>query len=102
MPSSSRGHAGVCRVQLARLLLERGFERAEILPRVPLRFDSDRETVEARIDFVIRLERRPVLLVRYAPGSLVSRTRTTLGTFIVADTLHSFRKRLTLSGSPST
>lgn len=67
------------RQQLARLLVEeKGFARNEIEPRLAIETLFAGQFVTSRIDFVLRLAGRRLLLLRYAPGSLVTRERPAL------------------------
>ncbi|MBL0713425.1 MAG: type I restriction enzyme HsdR N-terminal domain-containing protein [Desulfosarcina sp.] len=59
---------------IARLLVnERGYRRADIQPRVPIDLQVDTKSARIRLDFIVRNKDRIVLLVKYAPGSLVTR-----------------------------
>lgn len=61
----------------ALLMGDKGFARSELAVRVPIVLDvPELADVTARADFVVELEGRPTMLVRYAPGSLVSRQRS--------------------------
>ena len=62
------------RQRIARLLIEtRGYPRQAIHPRVPIDLNVDARSARIRLDFVVRLEDRIVLLIKYGPGSLVTR-----------------------------
>ncbi len=74
------------RQQLARLLVEdKGFAKAEIEPRLVIETLFAGRFVTSRIDFVIRPAGRRLLLLRYAPGSLVTRERPALAAARVLD-----------------
>ncbi|MFO7708247.1 MAG: type I restriction enzyme HsdR N-terminal domain-containing protein [Desulfobacterales bacterium] len=67
------------RQKIARLLLEeKGFRRAEIEPRRELLLQAGERRAVIRVDFIVRLEARVVMVIRFGPGSLVSRERPTL------------------------
>jgi Type I restriction enzyme R protein N terminus (HSDR_N) len=64
------------RQKIARLLLRSGgYGKKEITPRYRHPFRVENRQGEAMIDFVITLDRRICMLVKYAPGSLVTRHR---------------------------
>lgn len=74
------------RQQLARLLVEeRGFAKGEVEPRQIIETLFAGQFVSSKIDFVVRLAGRRVLLLRYAPGSLVTRQRPALAAARVLD-----------------
>jgi hypothetical protein len=65
-----------CRQKIARLLVEDlGYAKDAIIPRLVLTTSFAQRTVESRIDFAVRCEGRIFLIIRYAPGSLVTRER---------------------------
>lgn len=67
------------RQKIARLLLEeKGFRRTDIEPRRELLLQAGERRALIRVDFVVRLEARAVMVIRFGPGSLVSRERPTL------------------------
>lgn len=67
------------RQSLARRLVEGcGFSRSDIAPRQRHPFDMEGRQVEIGIDFVVTLAARKVMIVKYAPGSLVTRHRPAL------------------------
>ncbi len=62
------------RQRIARLLIEtKGYPRQAIQPRVPIDLNVDARSARIRLDFVVRYEGRIVLLIKYGPGSLVTR-----------------------------
>ncbi len=64
------------RQSLARLLVEeRGFCRSELLSDQKIITSFSGQRVTSDIDIVVRLQEEPLLLLRCAPGSLVSRER---------------------------
>lgn len=60
------------------LVQDKGFLKTDIEPEVklPVSIDDDSDTVT--IDFVIRLQGKVVMIVKYGPGSIVSRERPAL------------------------
>jgi len=64
------------RQSLARFLMEaKGFEAQEIRPRTDLRIRAGSHEAVVRVDFRILLLERVVMVVKYGPGSLVTRRR---------------------------
>ncbi len=67
------------RQKIARFLVhQKAYLREDIIPRYDLRVVSGAQTAIIQIDFVIRLHDRPLMLVKYGPGSLVSRYQPAL------------------------
>jgi hypothetical protein len=67
------------RQKIARLLVERkGYAPQEIEPRRDLLLQAGQRRAVIKIDFVVRLAGRAGMVVRFGPGSLVSRERPTL------------------------
>jgi hypothetical protein len=67
------------RQELARLLVnDRGFSKKEILPRAPLRIGTRGKQAIIKIDFLIRLDGRIHMVVKYGPGSVITRHRPAL------------------------
>jgi len=67
------------RQKIARLLLEeKGYSRSEISPGEQIAVRAGDAEATVRIDYVIRLSGRTGMLVRYGPGSVVSRQRPAL------------------------
>lgn len=60
------------------LVRDKGFLKTDIEPAVklPVSIDGDSDTVN--IDFIIRLQNKVVMIVKYGPGSIVSRERPAL------------------------
>lgn len=74
------------RQRLARLLVEeKGFAKNEIEPRLRLETLFAGNFVTSRVDLVINLAGRRVLLLRYGPGSLVTRERPAVAAARVLD-----------------
>ena len=62
------------RQRIARLLVEaKGFHRKDVQPRVPIDLRVDGKSARIRLDFIVKNADRIVLLVKYGPGSLVTR-----------------------------
>ena len=67
------------RQKLARLLAEeRGFAKSEIIPRNDLTLRAGENRGVIRVDFRVELSGKVGMIVRYAPGSLVTRHRPAL------------------------
>jgi hypothetical protein len=67
------------RQKIARLLVEeKGFRREDLFPRVPVDIASDDRKARVRLDLLVRLDERIVLLVKYGPGSLTTRHQVAL------------------------
>ncbi len=67
------------RQKLARLLVEeKGYAKSELEPRRKIETLFAGCFVVSKIELVVRIAGRPLLLLRYGPGSLVSRERPTL------------------------
>ena len=64
------------RQKIARLLVEeKGFERSDIQPRKRIETLFAGQFVVSRIDFTVSAGSRQVMVIRYGPGSLVTRER---------------------------
>lgn len=62
------------RQKIARFLIqEKGYGYKDIVPRYDLRASSGRSQALIRLDFLIRLDEYPLMVIKYGPGSLVSR-----------------------------
>lgn len=67
------------RQAIARLLVEqKGYAKQDIRPRLNLRVSAGEKCAVIQVDFSIMLDRRVGMLIRYAPGSLVTRHRPSL------------------------
>lgn len=67
------------RQKIGRLLINRkGYLKADIEPRKELLVKADAKKAILKIDFVITLADRVCMVVRYGPGSLVTRRRAVL------------------------
>ena len=67
------------RQKLARLLVEeKGYLKSDILPRMELLVHAGNKRAILKIDFGVRLSGRVAMLVKYGPGSLVTRHRPAL------------------------
>lgn len=64
---------------IARLLVERkGYSKKDIHPRRKLQVSAGDKCAVIQVDFSIMLHQRVCMLIRYAPGSLVTRHRPSL------------------------
>ena len=67
------------RQKIARLLVERkGYEKTDIEIRRKFHLLINGETVPTFVDFVVSVDGRPLMLIKYGPGSLVTRERPAL------------------------
>ena len=67
------------RQELARLLVERkGYRKTDITPRHALKVAAGEKCAVVKIDFVVTVAGRIGMIVRYGPGSLVTRQRPAL------------------------
>ncbi|MCU0590905.1 MAG: type I restriction enzyme HsdR N-terminal domain-containing protein [Desulfobacterales bacterium] len=67
------------RQKIARRLVEQsGYEPGEIEPRRDLLLQADHRRAVIKIDFVVRVAGRVGMIIRFGPGSLVSRERPAL------------------------
>ncbi len=65
-----------CRQQLARLLVEgRGYATGELQPRLAVDTVFNGQFVRSVVELTVTLDGRRVMIVRYGPGSLVTRER---------------------------
>jgi len=64
------------RQKIARILLsDKAFLTADITSRIPLTVAAGKRRGRLRIDFAVTLEGRTAMMVKYGPGSLVTRHR---------------------------
>ncbi len=64
------------RQKIARFLVEKkGYLKTDINPRQELRISIDGNVAVIRIDFAVRVEEKTFMVIRYGPGSLVTRER---------------------------
>lgn len=67
------------RQKIARLLVvDKGFSKADIRPRQPLIVAAGDRKGRLWVDFMVTVDDRTAMVIRYAPGSLVTRYRPTL------------------------
>jgi hypothetical protein len=67
------------RQKLARLLVDKkGYRRSDIHPRQPLIARAGSQHAMVKIDFVVTLQGRLSMMVKYGPGSIVTRHRSAL------------------------
>jgi len=73
-------------LELADFLVdERGFAREELTLRESIETTFNDETVVSKIAVVIHLQDKPVLMIRYAPGSIVTRERSAMAAARIYD-----------------
>ncbi len=67
------------RQKIARLLVEeKGFAKAQISPRQQLGVCAGQRKAAVPVDFVVRIQSSVCMVVRFGPGSVVTRHRTAL------------------------
>jgi hypothetical protein len=67
------------RQKIARFLVEeKGFAKMDIVPRTPLIVVAGDRKGRLFVDFMVSVDDRRAMVVKYAPGSLVTRYRPTL------------------------
>lgn len=67
------------RQRLARLLVEeRGYRKADIRPRISLPIKAGERRAQVTVDLAINLLQRTGMIIKYGPGSLVTRYRPAL------------------------
>ncbi len=69
------------RQKLARLLVEKkGYNKSEVNPRYELHISAGNNKAIVKIDFIIILSAKICMIIKYGPGSLVTRHRPVLAT----------------------
>ncbi|GAB4340046.1 MAG: type I restriction enzyme HsdR N-terminal domain-containing protein [Desulfobulbaceae bacterium] len=77
------------RQQLVRLLVEeKGYDPGELEPRVRIETTFQGRRVESFIELVVRVDGRRVMIIRYGPGSLVTRERPAVAAARILDPDH--------------
>jgi hypothetical protein len=67
------------RQKIARLLVdEKGFARKDIRPRIPLIVAAGERKGRLWVDFAVSVDDRTAMVIKYGPGSLVTRYRPTV------------------------
>lgn len=67
------------RQKIARLLVnQKGYAKTDIEPRRALVVQADDKRAVLKVDFIIRLAQRVSMVIKYGPGSLVTRRRSVL------------------------
>ena len=62
------------RQKIARLMVEeKGYLREELTPRFPITLKVGDKKARIRLDFLVKINGRVVMLVKYGPGSLTTR-----------------------------
>jgi hypothetical protein len=68
------------RQKIARLLVTRkGYAKADIHPRIPLVVSAGNRKGRLWVDFAVTVDGRTAMVIKYGPGSLVTRHRPALG-----------------------
>jgi len=74
------------RQKLARLLVEeKGYAKADLEMRVKIETLFAKQFVVSTIDFIVRLKGKRFMIIRYGPGSLVTRERPAIAAARVLD-----------------
>ncbi|MCL7486932.1 MAG: type I restriction enzyme HsdR N-terminal domain-containing protein [Desulfobulbaceae bacterium] len=74
------------RQQLARFLVqEKGYAAGELQPRLTVETQFNNQFVRSVIELTVRMADRRVMLVRYGPGSLVTRERPAIAAARILD-----------------
>ena len=64
------------RQQLARLLVNhKGYRKSDIKPRVGLIVEAGKQRARLKVDFLIFLDGQACMVIKYGPGSIVTRRR---------------------------
>lgn len=67
------------RQQLSRLMIEeKGYSRGDLTPRLYIETLFARCYVRSTIELTVRLQEKDIMIIRYGPGSLVSRERAAI------------------------
>ncbi len=67
------------RQKIARILVEqKGFSKTQIESMRPLTVTAGEQRGQLKVDFCIRIEQRIAMIIKYGPGSLVTRYRSAL------------------------
>ncbi len=61
------------------LVLNKGFKKADILNNIGFEVEAGDRKATMKIDFLVKFQEKIILLIKYAPGSLVTRRLSTLG-----------------------
>lgn len=68
-----------CRQELARLLVEeKGYAKSELEPRLCIETLYNKQFVSSTIDITVRVAGKRFMILRYAPGSIVTRERSAI------------------------
>jgi len=74
------------RQKVARFLVEnKGYAKSDLEPRLKIETLFAKQFVVSKIDIVVKLKDRRVMVVRYGPGSLVTRERPAIAAARVLD-----------------
>jgi hypothetical protein len=67
------------RQDIARLLvIEKGYARDDIQSRIDLKAEAGGQAAMVKVDFAVRIQNRICMMIKYGPGSLVTRHRPAL------------------------
>jgi hypothetical protein len=76
-----------CRQELARFLVEeKGYAKSDLEPRLRIETLYNRQFVASTIDITVREAGKRFMILRYAPGSIVTRERSAIAAARVLET----------------
>jgi len=75
-----------CRQELARMLVEeKGYTADELEPRLVIDTFFNNQSVRSLVELTVRLQGRRFMIIRYGPGSLVTRERPAIAAARILD-----------------
>ena len=78
-----------CRQELARFLVEeKGYAKSDLEPRLRIETLYNRQFVASTIDITVREAGKRFMILRYAPGSIVTRERSAIAAARVLETAY--------------
>ncbi len=87
------------RQQIARLLVEeKGYAKAELMPRLTISTEFNGKTVISTVDITIVVNDIQFFIIRYGPGSLVSRERSAIAAARVLNTNYQIPRAMVTNG----
>ncbi len=87
------------RQKIARFLVEeKGYAKAELTPRLTISTEFNGKTVVSTVDITIAVNDIQFFVIRYAPGSLVSRERSAIAAARVLNTSYQIPRAVVTNG----
>ena len=78
-----------CRQELARFLVEeKGYVKEELEPRLCIETLYNGQFVTSTIDITVRVNGKRLMIIRFAPGSIVTRERSAIAAARVLESAH--------------